>query len=372
MKIKIQTKKFIRNIIIGIVALFTVAFIINIAPGYERNRYKDVTNLVIGDENVTEKLQKSIYKDEEGNIYIAKEDIEQLLDKTIYYDEENNRIIATSEVAVACMKIGEKIINIDGTDIDTLETIIIKDQSIYIPIKEMEEVYNIEVKYVKTADVVIIDKLNEGMIKAEANEKTTIRYKPRSLSKDVGTLEEGKIVSAFYTTSKGWRLIRTEDGIVGYVKANTLTNEYIVRKDMEQKIQTKTISSNTSDGTILDIEGEKIIVKDLLEMTAEGILLKNTTDSNINAEVWANLTIQNIDLSSYENRTKIIKNIASISRRNEIQGINVILTDNKDLERFVIELAPKLNEVGIITNIVTSENIDVEIYTDIVRYIITK
>ena len=63
MKVKIQKRKFIRNIIIGIIALLVVAFIINIAPGYKRNKYQDVTNLVIGDENVTETLHNPIYKD---------------------------------------------------------------------------------------------------------------------------------------------------------------------------------------------------------------------------------------------------------------------------------------------------------------------
>lgn len=370
MKIKIQKRKFIRNIIIGIIALLVVAFIINTAPGFKRNKYKDVINLVIGDTNVTEKLQKPIYKDEEGNIYISKEDIKGLIDKTIYYDEQQNMIIATSEVAVASMKIGERIINIDGTNIDTLETVIIKDEIIYIPINEMEEIYNIEVDYIQEAEVVIIDKLNEGMIKAEANEDTTIRYKQRSLSKEVGTLEEGEVVSAFYTTSKGWRLIRTSDGIIGYVKANILTNEYIVRQDMEQKIKTKTISAKTNDGSVIEIEGKEIIVKDLLELTQEGILIKNTSSSN--TSIWANLTVKDADLSDYATRTKLIKNIVSASRKNEIQGVNVILTDNKDIERFVIELAPKLNEVGIITNIVTNQNINEEIYTDIVSYIITK
>lgn len=372
MKIKIQKRKFIRNIIIGIIALLVVAFIINIAPGYKRNKYKDVINLIIGDTNVTEKLQKPIYKDEEGNIYISKEDIKTLIDKTIYYDEQQNMIIATSEVAVASMKIGEKIINIDGANIDTLESVIIKDEIIYIPINEMEEIYNIEVDYAEEAKVVIIDKLNEGMIKAEANEDTTIRYKQRSLSKEVGTLEEGDVVSAFYTTSKGWRLIRTSEGIIGYVKANTLTNEYIVRQDMGQTIQTKTISASTNDGSIIEIDGSKVIVKELLELTQEGILIKNTNSSNTNENIWANLSIKDVDLSDYETRTKLIKNITSVSRKNEIQGINIILTSNEDIERFVIELAPKLKEIGIITNIVTNKTINEETYTDIVSYIITK
>ena len=374
MKIRIQTKKFIRNIIIGIVALFVVAFIINTAPGYKRNKYKDVINLVIGDKNVTENLQKSIYKDENGVIYLSKEDVKALLDKTLYYDEENNMVIATSEVAKACIKIGEKIINIDGTDRDILNTIIVKDNNIYIPIEEMEEVYNIDVNYVEQADTVIIDKLNEGMIKAEAAEATTIRYKQRGLSKEVGKLEEGDIVSAFYTTSKGWRLIRTQDGLIGYVKANTLTNEYILRQDMGQKTNTQTISVNTNDKEVLTIDGKKILIKDLLKVTDEGILLKNAGSSNEATDfaIWANLTIENIDLRDYNKRTEIIKNISSISRKNDISGVNVILNNNSYIDRFVIELAPKLKEVGIITNIVTADDINEETYTDIVTYIIKK
>lgn len=374
MKIKIQKVKFIRNIIIGIVALLIVAFIINIAPGYKRNKFQNVTNLIIGDENVTENLKKPIYKDEEENIYISKEDIEQFLDKTIYYDEENDTVIATSEVSVASMKIGEKIININGTNKDTLETIIRVNDTIYIPIKEMKIVYNIETKYLEEEDIVIIDKLNEGMIKAEAKKEAKIRFRPRALSKNLGTLQVGETVSAFYTTSKGWRLIRTESGIVGYVKANVLTNEYIIRQDMKQETQTKKISINIEDGSKLDIEGTKVLIKDLLSITEEGILLKNVEIINDEEmDIWANLSIENADLSNFEDRIKMIKNTVSIAMKNNIKGINIIVTNtDKNLERFIIELAPILKEVGIVINIVDEGNIDEETYTDIVNYIITR
>ena len=374
MKVKIQKRKFIRNIIIGIIALLVVAFIINIAPGYKRNKYQDVTNLVIGDENVTETLHNPIYKDENGVVYISQEDVKQFLDKTIYYDEENNMVIATSEVSVASMEIGEKTININGVDNDTLDTIIYHNNIIYIPIEEMEIVYNLETKYLKDDDIVIIDKLNEGMIKAEAAEDTKIRFRPRGLSKKVGTLETGEVVSAFYTTSKGWRLIRTEDGIVGYVKANTLTNEYILRQDMGQKTETSKISANTQDGAVLNIEGNSVIIKDWLKITDEGILLKNTEFTNENSTViWSNLEIENADISNYDNRTKLIKNIVSMVMKNNIKGINISVTsDDKNLERFIIELAPRLKEIGVSTNIVVQDSINEEPYTNIVNYIITK
>lgn len=374
MKKKKQNLKFVRNIIIGILALFVVAFIVNTAPGYKRDKYKNLINLVIGDENVTEKLQKPIYKDNNGAIYISKEDIQELLDKTLYYDENEKMVIATSEVSVASMKIGESKINIKGTTVDTLGELVEKEGTIYIPIKDFKTVYNIEIKFLEDQNVVIIDKLNEGMIKAEAENKVKIRYKQRSLSKEIGTLNVGDTVSAFYTTSKGWRLIRTEDGIVGYVKANVLTNEYILRQDMPQKPKTGRISAEIKDGTILKIEQNKIIIKDLLRLTDEEITIKNTDTIKQNEKIWANLRIDNANLESYETRTKIIKNIVSIAMRNDISGINIIGIEKTDLNRFIIELAPHLREVGIKINIVTNDRHSEQYekdYTEIVDYIIT-
>lgn len=374
MKKKKQNLKFVRNIIIGILALFVVAFIVNTAPGYKRDKYKNLINLVIGDENVTEKLQKPIYKDNNGAIYISKEDIQELLDKTLYYDENEKMVIATSEVSVASMKIGESKINIKGTTVDTLGELVEKEGTIYIPIKDFKTVYNIEIKFLEDQNVVIIDKLNEGMIKAEAEKKVKIRYKQRSLSKEIGTLNVGDTVSAFYTTSKGWRLIRTEDGIVGYVKANVLTNEYILRQDMPQKPKTGRISAEIKDGTILKIEQNKIIIKDLLRLTDEEITIKNTDTIKQNEKIWANLRIDNANLESYETRAKIIKNIVSIAMRNDISGINIIGIEKTDLNRFIIELAPHLREVGIKINIVTNDRHSEQYeknYTEIADYIIT-
>ena len=51
------------------------------------------------------------------------------------------------------------------------------------------------------------------------------------------------------TRSKGWRLIRTEDGRLGYVKANMLENEYIVRQDWNDKIETKELAMDLQDGS---------------------------------------------------------------------------------------------------------------------------
>lgn len=145
---------------------------------------------------------------------------------------------------------------------------------------------------------------------------------------------------------------------------------------MNQKPETKEISISLADNSQLQIEDTYVVIKDLLKMTEEGILLKNTDiiNGNGNFEVWANLSIGNIDLSEFGNRTKTIKNILSIAMKNNIKGINVIATNNNpNLERFIIELAPVLRELGIKTNIVKNEftsSINYDNFTEIVDYII--
>ena len=52
--LKAKKIKFLKNIIVGVVSLIIVAFIVNIAPGYKRDKYKDKINLVIDEDNITE------------------------------------------------------------------------------------------------------------------------------------------------------------------------------------------------------------------------------------------------------------------------------------------------------------------------------
>lgn len=60
---KLNTKKFMRNIIICLIAWLVVSFILNYAPGFKRDKYEGATNLIINDEDVTENLKrKCLYR----------------------------------------------------------------------------------------------------------------------------------------------------------------------------------------------------------------------------------------------------------------------------------------------------------------------
>lgn len=211
---KINDLKFLRNIAIGIVSLLIVALIINIAPGYKRDKYTDIVKLIVDEVDITEKLKHDIYINDNGTIYISEEDVKELFDTTIYHDEKYNQIITTSETKVANIVIDEKQMIVNNSEVSMLDSIIRINNNIYLPISDMSIVYNINISYVENTNKVIIDKLDQGMIKAKVSEESNIKYKPRGLSKNVGTVKQGETVSCFYTTSKGWRQIRTEDGIL--------------------------------------------------------------------------------------------------------------------------------------------------------------
>lgn len=370
-----KNKEFIRNICIGIVSMIIVAFIINIAPGYRRDKYKDITNLVITDENVTEKLKHIIYINDNGTIYMSKDDVYNFIDKTIYYDETSDIVITTSGTCTASMKPETKEININGAKIQTLDSVIYLDNIMYIPISELESVYNIKIDYKKASNIVVIDYLNKGMITAEINEKTEMQYRPRGLSKKVKDLEKSERVYAFYTTSKGWRLIRTEDGTIGYVKANKLTNEYIVRQDMEAKNLAKNVSMSIQNNSMQQIDGQNILIKDMLTISSDGVTLKEAIpiDRDVNTKIWVNVSFnKNLRLEDYNNRTELINNIVSMLYSYKINGINLnVDSEIKGIDRLIIELAPRLREMGIYTNIILNEKVNQEQYRELVDYLIT-
>lgn len=329
-------------------------------------------------------MKHDIYVNENGTIYISEEDIKNLFDSTIYYDEKYNQIITTSDTKVASIAINEKKMTVNNSDVNMLDSIIKIDNNIYLPVSDMEIVYNINIEYVKNTNRVVIDELNKGMIKATVSEDTDIKFKPRSLSKDIGTLKKGETVSCFYTTSKGWRQIRTSEGIIGYIKANKLSNEYIIRQDMINRGEASKISLDTYRNGEFKISDnardKKVILKNMFNINDENIQVSEDLDQN-NSEykVWASISNKSLEsktnemLKDYKLRTALIDTIVKKSIENNINGISIEFSgieDKDSMKRFVIECAPKLKEVGITTCIMLNENIEEQDYINIVDYIV--
>lgn len=382
---KLNTKKFMRNILICIIAWILVSLILNYAPGFKRDKYVGITNLIINDEDCTEQLKNNIYISEDGNVYLSKDDIQNLFDKNIYYDEESNIIITTSNIKIASMVIGEKKITVNNVEKPIQTDIFASEQTIYIPISDLSVVYNISVTYIKDTDVVVIEELNKGLIKAEVEEDATLKFKPRLISKSMGEIKQGENVCCYYTTSKGWRLIRTEDGRLGYVKANMLEDEYIVRQDWNDKIETKKLTMDLQDGSQITLYRDnqtstKITVKTLFNFEADGTI--GIIDNNVEEErtIWATISNKGLEkqtnqiIENYQNRTELINKIVEFASKYKIQGLNIDfqnVNNNNAYDRFIIELAPKLREIGITTNVVMNDSFKETNIVGVADYLIT-
>ena len=216
---EINNLKFIRNILICVLAFGIVAFILNMAPGFKRDKFTDITNIILADENITEQLKNLIYVNENNTVYLSIDDVRNIFNSNIYYEEDNRDIITIHENNVSRLSLDEKNMEINGVKTIILDAPIEKEGIIYLPVSEMTNIFNIEMQYAKEEDNVIIDSLEKGIIKADIAENTEIKFKPRSMSKVVGQVKTGENVSCFYTTSKGWRLIRTEKGILRICKS---------------------------------------------------------------------------------------------------------------------------------------------------------
>ncbi len=341
-------------------------------------------NLIINEEDKTAELINEIYINENGTIYISEEDVRNLFDSTIYYDEKYNQIITTSDTKVANIEIDEKQMTINSSTVKMLDAIIKINDNIYLPISDMTLVYNIEIDYIEETNRVVIDRLDTGMIRAIVLEDTDIKFKPRALSKDVKTVKQGETVTCYYTTSRGWRQIRTSDGIIGYIKANKLGEEYIVRQDMDQREEAIKISRdsyNTGDFEVIkDDETIKIVIESIFNMSESEVEVEeNDTETEENDKVWAEISNENLEnqtniiLEDYEARTTLIDIIVNKAIENNINGVSINFSqieNEESMERFVIELAPKLREVGITTCIVLNDNIEEENYINIVDYVV--
>lgn len=151
---KINTKKFIRNILICVVAWIVVSYILNYAPGFKRDKFVGITKLIINDKDVTEELKDKILIAENGSIYCGLDDIKELFDKNIYYNKEQNLIVTTSNTKIAAFKLEDEMIKINGLEQVMKAKAFEYEDIIYIPISELDNVYNLEISYV--ADMILL------------------------------------------------------------------------------------------------------------------------------------------------------------------------------------------------------------------------
>lgn len=382
---KVSKIKFIRNIIITLIALAIVAVIFYKAPDYilVKDGDPNETTLIINNKNLTssERLKNDV-KIENDIVYLSKEDISSFFDKYLYYDSKYKHYITTSGDKEAVIKVGEKVATINGISSNIKGTIIERDGKTYFPISEMESIYNIEVKKVDNANTVIIESLDREKIEANITKKISVKTKAKTLSRTVARIEKDSKVIVISETENGWSKIRTEDGKIGYIESKYITNKNQVRKAVEEKKNDEKISMvwdyyseyvpvPKRQGTKID--GINVISPSFftLEKSGQGKILDKAGNDGQQYVQWAKQngykvwalvgndsmkeTTSEI-LNDYQLRENAIEGILQLVDQYKLDGINIdfenMNKDDKDMfSRFIIELYPRLKEKGIILSV---------------------
>ena len=379
-KLKINTVKFVRNIIIAVVALIIAAAIFIIAPNYTKYQDDGKTHLIINNKNLTsnDRLSNDLVV-ENGIVYLSKEDITRFFDKYLYYEKQYNKYITTTSTKVASITVGEYKIEVNGVSTPIAGTVIEKNGTVYLPFSEMKDIYNVDVQNIEETNIVLIDSLDREQTKAEVTKNLSIKLKAKTLSRTLEKIKKGDQVVVISKLQSGWSKVRTVDGIIGYVKTDKLQNETKVRENMEEEKQisgekisivwdyySESRVAPTRTGTT--IKGVNVVAPSffVLKKLGNGEIIDKAQDAGKkyiewakgnNYKVWAMFSNDSMIettseiLNDYKTRQQTIENIVNLAVKYGVDGINLdfenIYKEDKDMfTRFVVELYPRLKDLG--------------------------
>ena len=384
-EIKIN-KNVIKRVSIVLAILLAIIIILVIAQNFKKENVTNKTSLIINNTNVTARLKHEI-KIENDIIYISMDDMENFFDKYIYIEEEINEIVTTYDDKIASIGFDANKMTVNGSVKKTNACAVKEEEIVYLPISEMLDVYNIELKNIQETKTITLDSLDRKQTKAVLKSNVSIRSQGKLLSKiiDKAEAETEVIVINNETTApeSGWVKVRTESGTIGYIKFNKLKNITVVR-EAEEKVKQITGKINmfwdyfsqyvkAPDRTGQKVEGVNVVSPSFFYLDEDnGSLKENVGDAGKSYIEWAHSNgykvwpmISNADagikvtskiLNSYTNRQELIQEIVEKCAEYDIDGINIDFenmyqADKDKFSRFIIELMPRMQEIGIVVSV---------------------
>lgn len=375
---KEKKKLKIKRILLIILIIIVFAIIAMVANNYIIFDNNKTTNLIINNKNVTSSLKNEVVI-QDNIVYLSEADIANFFDKHIYEDKTTNKIITTYDKKIAEIGFKNNVININGSNVSIYAHAIEKNGKVYLPISEMSGVYNIETADIQETNIVTIDSLDKGQKRAIVNSNVSVKASSNFIARTVDRIKKGDAVIVV-SSNGGYSKIRTGNGKVGVIKTKKLENEFTIREDMTEEKQISGKVNLTWDyyseyATAPDRSGTKfdgvnVVSPAFFYLDTDGKLQENVGDSgqayiqwakNNGYKVWpmvsnavaakSNLNITSKIMNSYEARKNLIEDIVNMCVKYNLDGINIdfenMKADDKDMySRFIIELEPRLKDMG--------------------------
>ena len=376
---KVKGDNIFKRIIIVLILILLCVFILNKAKNYIIEKTANEMNLIINNRNVTEDLKHPIIN-ENGIIYVSMDDIENYFDKYIHIEEDINEIVTTYDKQIASIGFETNKLTLNGSTKKVQAHAIEKDEVIYLPISEMQEVYNVEMAV--SDKNITLDSLDRKQVKAYTKSNLSVKWKADIFSKTVDKVKKGDVLIAIEDVDKGWTRVRTQSGEVGYVKTSKLTNyttvrdDFVEEKQIEGKVDmfwdyySKYVKCPDRTGQV--IEGVNVVSPSFFYIDEDGEFQDKVGDAgkqyiewahSNNYKVWAmvqsdeaGIKTTSTILNSYAKRQELIEKIIEVCVEYQLDGINIDFenmyeADKDKFSRFIIELEPRLNEIGAVLSV---------------------
>ena len=311
-KIRINKKKFIPRItlLIGIIVLIILAI-----NGTSKNETSTIIKprLLVDTVDITENLHHDIYIDKSGILYMSIDDIKTIFDKNLYFEEDTEKIITTYGTKTAAIDINSNTMEVNSASLLLSNSIMKLENSIYLPISDITSIYNIEVKC--TEETAVVLSLYKALTTVSANKNISIKEDTGFFSKTIQKIDKGQELVFIENHEKnGWYKVMTYEGNIGLVKSKDVSEKKQIRKDMDDS----------------DFSSKEPDLDNAIELTYRSLKSDNMKD--------------------FSSRKKIVEDtISSIVSKEKYTvklNLNKVETESKLIERFIIELVPRLKEIG--------------------------
>ena len=379
-QIEKKKKRIIKTFITIIVIILIGIIAYNINNHIILDKNKNI-NLVINNKNVTSNLKKEIII-ENDNIYLSKQDLGNFFDKYIYEDKENDNIVTTYNNKIATISLEENKMNVNGSNKNTYAHAENRNGTIYIPITELEDVYGIEIKYIENSKVLTIDSTSKEQKKAIITKDVAVKSSTKFIAKTIDRVKKGSYVIVV-SEDNGYAKIRTENGKVGFVKSNKIANTVVVREEIQESKQIDgkvnlvwdyySEVATAPDRTGVTMDGVNIVSPAFFHLNSKGELTENIGQAGQEYIEWAHSNgykvwpmVQNAGngminvtsdiMNDYNKRQELINEIVVACVKYKLDGINIdfenMKQEDKDMySRFIIELTPRLKDMGLVVSV---------------------
>lgn len=375
-----------------LIILIPIIILILITLKIKENTYKELTILF---NNKIIELDKEVIIDNDQNILFSKDDIQKIFDDTIYYNEAEKELITTYNEHIAVLKLDDENAQINDENIKLKNRLQNINNQIYLPITDLQVVYDIDIGYAKSSNRIIIDSTTNKKSEASVIKKAKVKSKKGLFGKKIEKLIIGDKVTVLEETGS-YKKIRTPLGNIGYVKSNKLDNEIIIREEKKSSKQELEVYKNYSNisGIYNNIQVDEkklnVVIPTFFFLDKNNEVLDKTMNNSATYSIYKNWTDNNklTILPTFTNNENVSESLLSYSQRSEVIdslknqllnynyiGINIEFSTVDDLNsfyRFIIELVPRFKYAKLKVAVTLNDNIDKSRIEKIVDYIIEK